>query len=71
MGDPGDQVHHIWDAARAFAALFKLAIDLRRHHDLPGVIGKQVSDNPNDFSIGDSVALTNEHGELLGQNRAA
>ena len=61
MGDPGNQVHHIRHAARAFAALFELAIDLRRHDDLPRVIGEQVSDNTNDFSVRDDVALADEH----------
>ncbi|OJX49704.1 MAG: hypothetical protein BGO81_19230 [Devosia sp. 66-22] len=40
MGDPGDQVYHIRHAARAFAALLELAIDLRRHDDLPWIVGE-------------------------------
>jgi hypothetical protein len=70
MGDPGNQVHHIGDAARAFAALFELAIDLRRHDDLPRVIAEQVFDNPNDFPVGNNVALTDEHMGTGAKNRA-
>lgn len=69
MGDAGDQVHHIRDATRAFAALFQLAIDLRRHNDLPRIIGKQILDNPNDFSVGNNIALTDEHGPIGAKPR--
>ena len=62
MGDPRNQVHHVRNTSRAFAALFELAINLRGHDDLPRVVREQVTDNPDDFPIGDDVAVTDEHG---------
>jgi len=66
FGDLGDDVHHIRDAAAAFAALFKLPIDLGGDNDGPRIGVQELEDDVPDFPVGDDIALANEHWAKAG-----
>ena len=56
-------VHHIRNAASAFAALVEFPVDHGRHDDLPRILAQQVHDNLLDLPVGDHVALADKHGQ--------
>jgi hypothetical protein len=58
-----DNVHHIRNAAGAFAALVEFPVDHGRDDDLPGILAQQAQDNLLDIPVGYDVALADKHGQ--------
>ncbi|ODS82973.1 MAG: hypothetical protein BGO83_09190 [Devosia sp. 66-14] len=61
-----DNVHHIRNAAGAFAALLQLPVNHRRHDDLPGILTQKPNDDLLDLPVGDHIALADKHGQRNG-----
>ena len=63
FGHRQDNVHHIRNAAGAFAALVEFPVDHGRNDDLPRIGPKQLQDNLLDLPVGDHIALADKHGQ--------
>ena len=61
-----DNVHHIRNAAGAFATLGQLPVNHRRYDDLPGILTQKPDDNMLDLPVGDNIALADKHGQKSG-----
>lgn len=63
FGHSENNVHHIRNAAGAFAALVEFPVNHCRNDDLPGILAQQAQNNLLDLPIGDHVALADKHGQ--------
>jgi hypothetical protein len=62
LGDAGDQLDDVGDAAGTLAALLESPVNLCRHDDFPRIGAEKGEDDLLDLPIGDHIALADEHG---------